>query len=109
MVSMCFGRPRLMAHCTAMWGLVIAASSAFGVVFVAELGDKTQLATFLYAADTKCPRHFVFLGAAAALLLATAIAVLVGGMVSKHVNTRYLSWAAGAGFVLIGIWTIYKA
>ena len=82
--------------------------TVFATVFVAELGDKTQLATFLYAADAKNPKLAVFLGAAAALVLTSAIGVLVGAAFSKHLNPRYLSWVAGAGFIAIGIWTITR-
>ncbi len=83
--------------------------TVFVMVFLAELGDKTQLATFLYSTDSRNPRLAVFVGAAAALVLATAIAVLVGGLVSRHVNPKHLSWAAGIGFILIGVWTLARA
>lgn len=83
--------------------------TVFGTVFLAELGDKTQLATFLYAADRANSRLTVFVGAGLALLLATAIGVLAGALVSKAVNPKYLSYAAGAGFILVGIWTIARA
>ncbi len=83
--------------------------TVFTTVFLAELGDKTQLATFLYAADVQNPKWVVFLAAAAALVLAAALAVLFGSLVSKHLNPRYLSWAAGCGFIAVGIWTLLRA
>ena len=78
-------------------------------MFLAELGDKTQIATFLYAADGANDRVTVFLGAALALVLATAIGVLAGAAVSKAVSPRILSYVAGAGFILVGVWTIARA
>ena len=81
----------------------------FGTVFLAELGDKTQLATILYAAKTGNPRLTVFLGSACALMLSSALGVLAGSTISQFVNARTLSWIAGLGFIVIGCWTIYRA
>jgi len=83
--------------------------TVFTVIFVAELGDKTQLATFLFAADREASKWMVFLGASLALVLASAIGVLAGGLVAEHVNEKYLHYAAGAGFVIIGLWTLLQA
>lgn len=83
--------------------------TVFSTVFVAELGDKTQLATLLYAADARNPKLTVLLAAAAALVLTSAIAVLAGSLVSRHVSPRILSWIAGAGFIAIGVWTIARS
>ena len=81
----------------------------FGTVFLAELGDKTQLATVLFAGRPGVSLVTVFAGAALALLLSTALAVAAGTAIANYVDTRYLSYVAGAGFVLIGIWTIVQA
>jgi putative Ca2+/H+ antiporter (TMEM165/GDT1 family) len=78
-------------------------------VFLAELGDKTQLATLLFAAKSPSGLLTVFLGASAALVLASAVGVLAGGLVAQLVNPKYLTYAAGVGFVAIGIWTIVRA
>lgn len=78
-------------------------------VFLAELGDKTQLATLLYAARSPGAKWTVFAGAATALVLTSAIGVLAGDLVSRSVDARTLSRIAGAGFVAIGIWTFVKA
>jgi putative Ca2+/H+ antiporter (TMEM165/GDT1 family) len=80
----------------------------FATIFVAELGDKTQLATLLYATDAENPKLTVFLASAAALVSTSAIGVLAGGFVSQHIDTRVLSWVAGVGFIAIGIWTIAR-
>ena len=81
----------------------------FITVLFAELGDKTQLATLLFATNKDNPRIVVFSAAAAALVAASAVAVLLGKLFESFVNPKYLAWVAGAGFILIGIWTIVKA
>ncbi len=82
--------------------------TVFGTVFLAELGDKTQLATMLFATDKQKSGLMVFVAASLALIIATAIAILFGSVVSRYVDTRYLSWIAGVGFVIIGVWTIFR-
>ena len=81
----------------------------FSTIFVAEIGDKTQLATLLYASGAQNNKLTVFLGSALALVLTSAIGVIAGSAVSRYVNPRYLSWIAGIGFIIVGIWTITKA
>ncbi|HEY2987704.1 MAG TPA: TMEM165/GDT1 family protein [Candidatus Binatia bacterium] len=83
--------------------------TVFTTVFVAELGDKTQLATLLFASDREVNKLTVFIGAALALILTSAIGVLAGGVVSQHVSEKYLRYAAGVGFIAIGVWTLAKA
>jgi putative Ca2+/H+ antiporter (TMEM165/GDT1 family) len=83
-------------------------ATVFGTVFVAELGDKTQLATLLYAADAHSPKLTVFVGSAAALVLTSAIGVAAGSFVSQLVSPQTLSWLAGLGFIAIGIWTMLR-
>jgi len=83
--------------------------TVFVAVFIAELGDKTQLATMLFAADKGVSKLTVFAGASLALILASAIGVLAGGLVSQYVSEKYLHYAAGAGFVAIGVWTLFRA
>ena len=84
-------------------------ATVFGTVFLAELGDKTQLATLLFASKNAGILWTIFLAASAALVLASAIGVAAGALVSQFVNPRYLSYAAGVGFIVIGAWTIYQA
>lgn len=81
----------------------------FATIFVAELGDKTQLATLLFAADREVSRWIVFLGASSALVLTSAIGVMAGGLVSQIVSPRHLSIAAGIGFIAIGVWSLWTA
>ncbi len=81
----------------------------FGSVFLAELGDKTQLATMLFASDKAVSKYIVFFAASAALIVASAIGVLAGTFLSHHINEKYLHYAAGAGFILIGAYTLIKA
>ncbi len=83
--------------------------AVFGTVFLAELGDKTQLATMLFAADKEVSKLTVFIGASLALVAASAIGVLVGGAMSNYVGEKYLHYIAGTGFIAIGIWTVFKA
>ena len=84
-------------------------ATVFGTVFLAELGDKTQLATMLYAADAPSSKTTVFLGAATALVLCSALGVVAGTIVSQYVGPRALSWVAGIGFVVVGVWTIVRS
>jgi len=84
------------------------AATVFGIVFLAELGDKTQLATLLFAARSPGNLLAVFFGAAVALVVASAIGVLAGGLVAKYLDPRVLSLITGTGFVLIGAWTIWQ-
>jgi len=82
--------------------------TVFATVFVAELGDKTQLATVLFAADEEVSKWLVFIGASLALIATSAVGVLAGGLVSQYVSPRMLQIVAGIGFIVIGIWTLWK-
>lgn len=81
----------------------------FGTVLLAEMGDKTQLATMLFASDRESSKWLVFFAAGIALLVATGLGVLAGGLLGRYLNERVLHWAAGAGFILIGSYTLWKA
>jgi putative Ca2+/H+ antiporter (TMEM165/GDT1 family) len=81
-------------------------ATVFTTVFVAELGDKTQLATMLYAADAEHPKATVFLASAAALVLSSAIGVAAGGVLSQLISPATLRWVAGVGFVGVGLWIL---
>ena len=83
--------------------------TVFAAVFVAELGDKTQLATLLFAADKAVSRWTVFAGASLALVAASAIGVGAGAVLAQYLNPRYLHYLAGVGFIAIGAWTLIRA
>jgi putative Ca2+/H+ antiporter (TMEM165/GDT1 family) len=84
-------------------------SAVFTSVFIAELGDKTQLATMLFAADRETSKLVVFAGASLALIVTSAIGVLAGSAISHYVSEKMLHIVAGVGFIGIGIWTLIKA
>jgi len=84
-------------------------ATVFFTVFVAELGDKTQLATMLFAADKDVSKWTVFAGAALALVATSALGVLAGSAISGFMSPRQLQLVAGAGFIAIGIWTLARA
>ena len=84
-------------------------ATIFTSVFVAELGDKTQLATILFAAEKNTGKLTVFLGASLALIVTSAIGVLAGSVISQYVSEKTLHYLAGVGFISIGIWTLAKA
>jgi putative Ca2+/H+ antiporter (TMEM165/GDT1 family) len=83
--------------------------TVFTAVFIAELGDKTQLATMLFAADKEVSKATVFVGASLALILASGIGVLAGGVISQYLSEKHLRYIAGIGFMSIGLWTLLKA
>jgi putative Ca2+/H+ antiporter (TMEM165/GDT1 family) len=84
-------------------------ATIFASVFIAELGDKTQLATMLFAADKAVSKYTVFFAASAALIVASAIGVLAGSLLSEYINEKYLNYIAGVGFIVIGAFTLYHA
>lgn len=88
------------------WKLFV---TVFVTVFLAELGDKTQLATLLFATRQSVSLMTVFAGASIALIAASGIAVIGGSMIAHLVDPKYLAYVAGAGFVIIGVWTIMQA
>ncbi len=79
----------------------------FTTVFLAELGDKTQLATILFAAERQSSPLLVFLAAAAALVCSTALAVALGVAAERWLTMLPLKLLAGLGFVAIGLWTLW--
>ena len=75
--------------------------TTFGMVFLAELGDKTQLAALAMTAKSRAPVA-VFLGAAGALVLATFLGVSLGQAVTRMVPASYIHRAAAILFLAIG-------
>lgn len=81
--------------------------TVFATVFLAELGDKTQLATLLYASDGQRSRTLVFLGSALALVTSSAMAVLLGAAAERWFSALPVKLIAGSGFILIGTWMAF--
>jgi putative Ca2+/H+ antiporter (TMEM165/GDT1 family) len=78
----------------------------FGSVFLAELGDKTQIATMLYATDKSIRPFNVFIAAASALVFSTLLAVIFGETITRFIPARTLKMLAGIAFIAVGIWTL---
>jgi len=78
----------------------------FVSVFLAELGDKTQVATLLFAAEPGVRKTGIFLASAGALCLSSALAVMIGGSLGAWIPARALRTIAGVGFVAIGAWIL---
>lgn len=83
--------------------------STFFAVFLAELGDKTQLATFSVAASNNASKLGVFTASASALVLSSALAVLVGGLIAEHVSPVWMKRAAGAVFIVMGALYLWQS
>lgn len=81
--------------------------TAFITIFLAELGDKTQLAAITMTAKTNAPVA-VFLGASLALILVTVLAVLLGSVVTQYVPTEWLQRVVAVSFILIGVLMLFK-
>ena len=84
-------------------------ATVFMTVLLAELGDKTQLATLLYATESAHSKLVVFLAAASALALSAAIAVLGGGALGALVSARAIRIIAAIGFIAVGVWMLWPA
>jgi putative Ca2+/H+ antiporter (TMEM165/GDT1 family) len=83
-------------------------TTMFFVIFVAELGDKTQIATLLYAAEQKDAPLPVFVASAGALVLGAAISVALGAFGGRWLQDIPLKLLAGIGFIVIGAWSIFQ-
>jgi putative Ca2+/H+ antiporter (TMEM165/GDT1 family) len=82
-------------------------ATTFAAVFIAELGDKTRLATLSFASSGSS-RWSVFMGAALALIATTAVAVIAGAALSRVIPPRVLQRGAGVLFLIIGSWVLYS-
>lgn len=87
------------------WKLVL---TTFGMVFLAELGDKTQLLVFALSSQHRAPGS-VFLGASLALSLVSLLGAFVGGIVGGYLPTKYVQLGAGTLFVAVGGIVIYRS
>jgi putative Ca2+/H+ antiporter (TMEM165/GDT1 family) len=76
--------------------------TTFGIIFLAEMGDKTQLAAMTMAADSKKP-WAVFIGASLALAAVSALGVLVGSVIGNYVPIEWVKRSAAVAFIVIGV------
>ena len=83
--------------------------TVFTTVFIAEIADKTQLATMLYASGAQNNKFVVFLGSALALVVASGLAVFVGTALSQVINEKIMVKLAGIAFIIVGLWTIVRS
>jgi putative Ca2+/H+ antiporter (TMEM165/GDT1 family) len=81
-------------------------ATVFATVFLAELGDKTQLATLLYASDVERSRFVVFMAAGSALVVSTGVAVVAGQALGSLVSPEIMRRVAAVGFIAIGLWML---
>ena len=89
--------------------MLTAFLTIFASVFLAELGDKTQLATALFAGEGDRPKWLVFLASSCALVTSTALATLAGSFLHGLFAGPWLKLAAGAGFIVIGVFIVWEA
>ena len=76
--------------------------TTFGIIFLAEMGDKTQLAAMTMAAEKKRPWE-VFIGASLALAVVSAVGILVGAALGQYLPLEWIKRVAGVAFILIGV------
>ena len=82
--------------------------AVFIMIFLAELGDKTQLATMMVASGKLANPLLVFIGASLALVTASALAVVIGNTASHYLAAFPLKLIAGVGFVILGAWMVVE-
>jgi putative Ca2+/H+ antiporter (TMEM165/GDT1 family) len=81
--------------------------TTFATVFLAEIGDKTQLAAMTATARSGA-LWTVFFAASAALVCATAIGVVLGDALFRTVPEAAIKWLAGTAFIAVGVWVLAK-
>ena len=77
-------------------------ATAFVTLFLAELGDKTQLAIITLTAKTES-KWTVFIGASLALVLVSLVAVLAGGLLTQFIPTEWLQRIVAVAFIAVGV------
>jgi len=80
----------------------------FAAVFLAEFGDKTQLATLMFASERKVSPLLVFAASGGALLLSAALASFCGALAGKYLAAVPFKLIAGIGFILIGVMSVVQ-
>jgi putative Ca2+/H+ antiporter (TMEM165/GDT1 family) len=84
-------------------------ATVFGSILVAEIADKTQIATLLFASNAPQNRWLVFLAAAGALVAASALAVSAGTLLGQWIDQKLMARLAGVGFIAVGVWTLVRS
>ncbi len=84
-----------------------ALMTTFGLIFLAELGDKTQLTTMTLAAQSRSPWS-VFIGAALALTLTSLLGVVFGEALTRVIPKNYLHTGAGLAFIVLGLLLVFR-
>ncbi len=79
----------------------------FFSVLIAEMGDKTQLATFGFATQSEHTKWMVFAASALALVVSSAIAVVAGESINNYIGEKVLTLISGSLFIIIGLWTLW--
>lgn len=86
-----------------------AALTVFLAIFIAELGDKTQLAVMLFATDKELSKLTLFVAASLALVLSSLLGIFMGSILSAYIDQKILSYIAGVLFMGIGLVTLWQA
>lgn len=81
--------------------------TVFGAIFIAELGDKTQLAVMALSAQNEKGRLSILLGSILALAITSLLGVLLGGVISRYVPVNVIQYFAGGLFVAMGLFIIF--
>ncbi len=84
-------------------------ATVFVTIIVAEIADKSQIATLLYASNAQHSKLSVYIGSSLALMLASGVAVLAGVGLSNWFDEGLMARVAGIAFILVGIWTFVRA
>ncbi len=78
----------------------------FGTIFLAELGDKTQLAVMAMSAENEKGLLSILLGSILALALTSLLGVLLGGVIAKYISANIIQYVAGGLFIIIGVFIV---
>ena len=80
--------------------------TTFTTIFIAELGDKTQIATLMLSAESGKP-FIVFLGSSLALISSSLVGVLIGKWLSKKISPNKFAFSTGSLMIIISIFLAY--
>ena len=84
-------------------------ATVFVSIIIAEIADKSQFVTLLYASNAQHSKLSVYIGSSLALMLASGVAVLAGVGLSNWFDEGLMARVAGIVFILVGIWTFVRA